>query len=328
MAGKRKRGDSWEISWYEEGRQKKKSYCVTEAEAEAIRLTKERQLDGTLTAAGPAFNTWALEYCTWHHNEYPDSYFRIEQIVRCHLLPVFGHLPLGLITPREVEAWKRARAKATYSKQHRAISPATVAKELRVLQAILNKAVEWEVIPKNPIHNRVRPPQDTRDDEPFWYSKDELKLIYKTAAEYHSWWRLLANTGLRRAELYNLRRRHIGEDSLRVISTSDNRTKSRKWRHIPLSKGAQKALDAIQPKDWVAPQVHPSSLSRAFIRDARRAGLEGSLHCLRHTYCSHLAMAGKPMRAIQLVAGHSTLKVTERYAHLAPDYQQQTVVNL
>jgi site-specific recombinase XerD len=39
---------------------------------------------------------------------------------------------------------------------------------------------------------------------------------------------------------------------------------------------------------------------------------------LRHTFCSHLAAAGVPAKAIQELAGHADLKTTLRYMHLSP----------
>lgn len=61
----------------------------------------------------------------------------------------------------------------------------------------------------------------------------------------------------------------------------------------------------------------PGAKSRAGIaRDVR-------FHDMRHTFCSHLVMGtwGRrwSLEEIRVVAGHSTIKVTERYAHLAPD---------
>jgi site-specific recombinase XerD len=41
-------------------------------------------------------------------------------------------------------------------------------------------------------------------------------------------------------------------------------------------------------------------------------------HILRHTFCSHLAMRGAPVRAIQELAGHRDLSTTQRYMHLSP----------
>jgi site-specific recombinase XerD len=54
-------------------------------------------------------------------------------------------------------------------------------------------------------------------------------------------------------------------------------------------------------------------------RAARKARVahEG-VHVLRHTFCSHLAMRGAPVRAIQELAGHKDLSMTQRYMHLSP----------
>src|SRR5262249_674002 len=49
-------------------------------------------------------------------------------------------------------------------------------------------------------------------------------------------------------------------------------------------------------------------------RAARRAHVaENGVHRLRHTFCSHLAMRGAPVRAIQELAGHTDLSTTQRY---------------
>lgn len=42
-------------------------------------------------------------------------------------------------------------------------------------------------------------------------------------------------------------------------------------------------------------------------------------HTLRHTFCSWLVQAGTPLYHVAKLAGHRTLKMTERYSHLAPD---------
>ena len=53
-------------------------------------------------------------------------------------------------------------------------------------------------------------------------------------------------------------------------------------------------------------------------RAARLANVEKGVHILRHSFCSHLAMRGAPARAIQELAGHSELGMTQRYMHLSP----------
>jgi integrase len=62
----------------------------------------------------------------------------------------------------------------------------------------------------------------------------------------------------------------------------------------------------------------------------RRAGLRvmGSLHKLRHTFCSHLAMRGAPAKAIQELAGHESLTTTLRYMHLSPSARDEAIALL
>jgi hypothetical protein len=55
------------------------------------------------------------------------------------------------------------------------------------------------------------------------------------------------------------------------------------------------------------------------LRASRRAKLsQDGVHILRHTFCSNLAMRGAPPRAIQELAGHRELGMTQRYMHLSP----------
>jgi site-specific recombinase XerD len=75
----------------------------------------------------------------------------------------------------------------------------------------------------------------------------------------------------------------------------------------------------------VLPRVRQERLSRAFDRTLRRADLDGSIHCLRHIYCSHLVSAGVPLRTVQVLAGHASFTTTERYAHLAPGHLREAV---
>ena len=46
---------------------------------------------------------------------------------------------------------------------------------------------------------------------------------------------------------------------------------------------------------------------------------------MRHTFCSHLAMRGAPVRAIQELAGHDNLTTTQRYMHLSPAAKESAI---
>ena len=154
-------------------------------------------------------------------------------------------------------------------------------------------------------------------------------------------WKLYANTGMRRAEGLDLTWAMVGKKDIRILSRDDDpdemeqrasgtsgATKSRNWRFVPLNDAAREALDELKQQTYetgmVIPQVDKNVLSRSFRKDIARAGLVGTLHWLRHTYVSHLVMNGVPLRTVQVLAGHSSYAVTERYAHLAPGYMHDT----
>lgn len=315
------RGRCASLNWVEAGERRRESLgAVTLAEAQAALTGLERRLAGVSTGAGCIFADWAHDYALWHRDEYPDSYTRVEQILRCYLIPYFGLMPIGAITRQEVEGYKHGRLGAA--------AAGTITKELRTLQAALNKAVDWEIIPVNRARG-VRPPKDLTSRPPRWYTREELASIYAVDALHAHIWRLMVNTGLRRSEAQQLRRQDVGEDAIRVVSNPGARTKSAKWRLVPITPGARIALEAL-PREggYVVPRMTPYSLTRAFSRTLGRTGLDGSLHCLRHTYGSHLVMAGVPLRTVQVLMGHSTILVTERYAHLAPGHLQEATRGL
>ena len=54
------------------------------------------------------------------------------------------------------------------------------------------------------------------------------------------------------------------------------------------------------------------------VRHGRAVLSNVGVHMLRHTFCSHLAMRGAPATAIQELAGHKDLSMTQRYMHLSP----------
>lgn len=315
MATLTTRNGYWVLNWTEEGKRKHQSLGPTSAfprrDAEAVLRAKEYELStgarilNVNRRPAPLFAKFAEEYKLWHRGEYPDSHYRVAQIIDDHLRPYFGTTTLNLISVHQAEQYKTQRRFK--------VRASTVAKELRVLKAILNRAVLLKVVPENPIAVVEAPKQ--LDSKPHhYYQKDELLKLYEQS-EYGKYWKLLANTGLRRGEALALRWLWV-TDHIRIQSTGEERTKSGEWRKIPKSDGAKEALEQIpQEGPYVLPRIAPESLSRAFARDAEKAGIGGSLHSLRHTYICQLLLAGENIRTVQLYAGHAHIATTERYAY-------------
>lgn len=326
MASVYKRNDSgsWYLQWTDLGKtytvNLTKKYNVT-VESDALKYKQAKNTEirfgKRILSNNLVFSNYAEEYKDWYVIEYPTSYYRVEQIINQHLSPYFGFMPIDVIKIRDCEHYKTQRLST-------GIKRATVVKEMRQLKAMLNKACQWEYLDFNPIANLTYP--KNIDSAPArFFTVDELEKIYTTSDRAH-WWRFLANTGLRRGEALALKRKWIGKDGLKVISTEQSRTKSGGWREIPIFDGAREALDKFDKSGpLLYPQINPSSLSRAAITDFKRAGVGGSMHSLRHSFCSHLVMNGTNLRVVQVLAGHSKIEVTEQYSHLAPDYISQNV---
>jgi integrase len=72
-----------------------------------------------------------------------------------------------------------------------------------------------------------------------------------------------------------------------------------------------------------------TGMRECFVNLLQRAGIEDfTFHDLRHTFASHLAMAGVPLHTIGQLLGHKRPEMTMRYAHLAPGYLKTAVNSL
>jgi integrase len=230
---KGKRGRYAYLNWSQNGKQHRKSLgAVSKESAEAELYAKEYELrtGKQIISSAPLIGTVAVMYLTWHETEYPDSHERIRQIVEDHILPAFKFVAADQLAPLQVEQWKGDRMSQ--------VAAATVGKEVRTLKAMLNWSANNRLIDYNPVR-AVKPPQDRRSRPVHWYSMEELVALYKAtepvSPRRKAAWQLMANTGLRCGEARFLTPGADKGESIVLTSEPDARTKSAKWREIPLS---------------------------------------------------------------------------------------------
>ncbi len=156
---------------------------------------------------------------------------------------------------------------------------------------------------------------------------------------WHAMILLGMRTGMRQGELLALRWEDVDLVARRLLVRQAyvrgviGTPKNGKGRVIPLSRDAIITLKAHRHLrgEYVFCQEDGSLLTKGMCkhplwRACRRASLRRiGWHCLRHTFASHLAMRGKPLKVIQELLGHSTIEMTMRYAHLAPVVHQDAV---
>lgn len=316
MATLYQRGRSWYISWAEGGEQYRRSLGpITPREAEKIRSAKAAELTHGVRILPrlPTVQAFMDFYADWYKAEHPTTHRGLLNEIK-PFLRAFGHRPIDTIRPVEIEAWKAERLKTR--------APETVGKELRRFKAAFKRGVEWGELDTNPVTS-VKAPRGVRSVAVKFYTVAQVGELAKTRRG--PLWRFLACTGLRRGEAVKvLQSRDVVADGAHTVirvesepdETGKGRTKSGYWREIRLNAAAEASL--IELPDRIAP-VHPDTLGDWFREDAKAAGVGGTLHRLRHTFCAHLVMAGVPLRRVQLLAGHADYKTTEMYAHLAPE---------
>jgi integrase len=151
--------------------------------------------------------------------------------------------------------------------------------------------------------------------------------------------RLALNTGCRKGELLGLEWRRV-DLKAELIYLEAHHTKNGKRRSVPLNSSARQAILSrakfrathCPASAWVFAHedgVRIKDMKRSFTTACRNAGIEDfRIHDLRHTCAAWLVTAGVPLTEVRDLLGHSSVKMTERYAHLAPENVRAAVTLL
>lgn len=127
------------------------------------------------------------------------------------------------------------------------------------------------------------------------------------------------STGCRWSEAENLTL-----SSVRNGQVTFSGTKSGRVRSVPIAPALQQRLEdhLIQFKKMTSSL---GSFRRALARSGIKLPEGQASHVLRHTYASHFVMGGGDIVALKAILGHSTINMTMRYSHLAPDHLKQSL---
>lgn len=264
-----------------------------------------------------AFTERYLEYFRTHHAQRTRE--KAEYVIR-FFRSIAGEKLMDRVTPLDIETYKAKRLEL--------VSAVTVNIELRALKAFFGLAYKWDVIQKHPFKKvaMVRIPER----KPTYLTADEFRALLNAIEK--PWLKnldiLAVNTGLRRGELINLKWEHVDLQYrvLNVVNTATFQTKSRRDRQVPLNLTAVALLESTPKKsEYVLNGGHGRKLddehvSRSFREAAKKAGLSDDLylHSLRHTFATWLVQSGVGIYEVQKLMGHSSVAVTQIYAHLAP----------
>lgn len=143
------------------------------------------------------------------------------------------------------------------------------------------------------------------------------------------------NTGMRRGEVFGLTWKEADLDR-HEITVDGAKAKSGQTRHIPLNDEAWSTLSDWRMQAGENALIFPSRDGGEFnnVRKSWEAVLVAAevedfrWHDMRHTFASKLVMAGVDLNTVRELLGHSDIKMTLRYAHLAPEHKASAVAKL
>lgn len=255
---------------------------------------------------------------------------------RKHLAPWIAHL-----RPDEVDA---AILRAFVEAKRRELAPGTIRVIVATLSSLYEDLLERGLATRNPARHLpksllrlVRSDHDPRTT-PFLERLDDVRRVYLQLPEpLNVAFAVGALAGLRTGEVFALQWRSVDLASRRILVSESvkGQTKDRDPRPVPI-------LDPLLPvlQAWRLRHPGPGLVVPPLRRDGRKVdkntpgkALRSALQALglareglgwyettRHTFASQWAMAGRSLRELQAILGHSSIAITERYAHLVPGY--------
>jgi len=286
-----------------------------------------------ITREVPTFAAYADEFMNTYAvaNNKPSEQNAKRRMLKHQLLPAFGGLRLDAITMHPIEKLKADLLAKGKSRK-------LVNNVLACLRKMLRYAQEIEILETVPRIKALKIAPQKFDFLTF----EELARVLEVTKDERQWAALLlvgADAGLRQGEMIAL-----GWGDVDLVSGTMTVRRS-SWRgiigspksgcdrKIPMTARLRAALKALKHLrgDLVfcmddGKPLTAGAVQCAVWRVAKRAGLRTiGTHVLRHTFCSHLAMRGAAPKAIQELAGHSTLTMTLRYMHLAPSALREAI---
>lgn len=272
------------------------------------------------------------EYCEPERQK-PTTLATKRSIFKIHLLPIMGQKRLDTIDASDVQLLKKALAASSVSHLNNALS---------TLSTVLKFAMSMKVIDKPGVDVKLL---KNPEREMGFYGYGEYERLVSGAAECDP--RILVtvllggDAGLRRGEMLALTWAQVHFDrSVLVVANAMSRqkrlsTKAGNVRNVVMSDRLAAALkvlsrgkngDRVLCRDNGAPATG-RVLQRWIERAEKAAGMPptGRLHVLRHSFVSHLTMAGVPAYSTQRLAGHKSLVTTMRYMHLSPEAGQEAI---
>ena len=301
---------------------------------------KQQMLMGEigLHRVNPDVSSLVETYLSYSRNNKSLSSYQRDELALRNFTTISKVKKYSHITPSAMEKYKEDRATVYMEERGRSISKRTINLEIETVKKMLNKLIQLNVIPDNPIKSvsKIRGPELKPIE---FLTETEIDSLLEAATPtFRPIIYTFVKTGLRRNELIHLEWSDINfkKKQIRVINKQDHSTKNYRERYMPIDDKIISIFQSLERglSKYVFPtkngSIRKNNLLREVKRTAKIAGIKKNVtvHMLRHTYTSQLVMAGVDLTTVKEILGHREISTTLRYAHLAPAHLQAAVNKL
>lgn len=255
---------------------------------------------------------------------------------RVHFLPLFGYRDLKTIQKSEIEKFQ-----TELRKKHNAKGTNLI---MTGLKSVFREAVKEGYLNKSPCEF-VKKISADQVQYKFW-TKSDIDQFLKANfhSEFYDLILVALNTGMRKGELAGLcwDRVDFLTNTITVTRTRDmlelkERTKTNQVRAIPMSEICRASLLKLFKNNRLGSKfvfinlsgekIKPHHLSRIMESLQKKAGITNIIrfHDLRHTFASQYIMNGGSIYDLQKFLGHTSIVMTQVYAHQSMDYLQSAM---
>ncbi|MGP3990667.1 tyrosine-type recombinase/integrase [Streptomyces sp. 3N207] len=262
---------------------------------------------------------------------------RHEMVLRLHIKPDFENTPLARITTARVRSWRAGLLS-------RGVGEPTVVKAYQILRAILNTAVDDELIRRNPCRVKGADRYDV-PERPVLTVPQVLALADAIAPRYRALVLLAAFGALRFGELAALRRRDIDLEA-RIVSVRRSQMETQDGRLVDKAPKSAAGVRVVSiPEEIVSDirthldrysgsghdghvflgvqggRLRRSNFRATWVKALKAAGLSAEVHFhdLRHTGNTLASNTGASTRELMTRLGHSTSRAALIYQHMTGD---------
>ncbi len=331
-----KRNGVWQIRYSLNGKIVRKSADTTnfkEAEGKLraiktlIDVGKEPE---TKKIGNHTFDELAERYKAWITGRQRSA--EVKGYIIDKLTAKYGTLPLRRFNMNLAEQLQtELMSKGLNDDSKKGLKAASNNKVMNVFKHLFTKAVEWDMVEADTL-KRIRKVKLFKEPKRLRFLSIEEAQGLISVCEPHLQPIVITalHTGMRRGEILGLKWENVDlQHGFILLSETNNDER----REIPIDETLKKTLHSL-PHRIDTPYVFhdPRTLKpyqdvkRSFHTALERAGItDFHFHDLRHTFASHLVMAGVDLTAVKELLGHKDIKMTLRYAHLAPAHKRKAV---